>query len=365
LGPNAAERSGCGGGLWRVGGALHPCLLAERRAYSSVGATTDTIDVSALPDGLYRIRATADNGAGDSSTSPYYYFLQGETGAPPVVTGVTLNGDAGTSVSSIEPSGVGVQTIEIAFSEAMNFTSGDVTVQEVTFPGGTETVGDALTPTSITGSGTTTMTIAFDIASVLDTWVKVTLDGGTTITDLAGIALDGEAASDGSGRGYIYDGATDLPTGDGTAGGDAVFYVGSLQGDLHGGSFSDAEPNGVLTFLDVLAFNEAYETGNLDADFHGGSFGDTTPDGALTFLDVLAFNDIYQAAASLDVLPMSLSSAALLLPDESRITTSVLDDPLDTETMLTQESLEVPVQRGRPGKGIEINRGARRRGRGR
>ena len=280
-------------------------------SHAALGPTTDTVDVSGFGDGLYRIRATAFNGAGDASTSSYRYFLQGETGAPPVVTGVVLNGDAGRTVSSIEPGGIGVQTIEVTFSEAVNFTTGDVTVQKVTFPGGAQTLGDVLAPTSLTGSGTDTMTITFDSTSVVDTWVKVTLDGGATVTDLAGIALDGETASGGSGRGYIYDGSTDLPTGDGTAGGDAVFYVGSLRGDLYGGDLFEPDPNGELTDLDVAGFIAAYQGGNLDADFYGGDLFEPVPDGSLDDLDVAGFIAVYQAGASLDDLPASLSGEAV------------------------------------------------------
>jgi len=285
-------------------------------SYASLGPTTDTVDVSGFGDGLYRIRTTAVNGAGDSSTSSYRYFLQGETGAPPTVTGIVLNGDR--SVSDIEPSGTGVQIVQIAFSEAVNFTSGDVTLQKVTFPDGTELVGDTLTPASITGSGTPTMTITFDSTSVVDTWVKVTLDGGATITDLAGIALDGETASGGSGRGYIYDAATDLPTGDGAAGGDAVFYVGSLCGDLYGGDLFEPDPNGELTDLDVAGFIAAYQGANLDGDFYGGDLFDPIPDGNLDDLDVAGFIAAYQGGAWLDPLPTSPSGAALgaaMIPD--------------------------------------------------
>ena len=253
---------------------------------------------------------TVDDNRGGGDTATVTITVHGPDGTPPVVVGVALNGDAGKSVSSIEPSGIGVQTVEITFSEAATFTSGDVTLQKITFPGGTETLGDVLTPTSIVGSGTDTMTITFDSAAVVDTWVKVTLDGSATIEDLAGNALDGEAASGGSGRGYIYDGSTDLPTGDGAAGGDAVFYVGSLRGDLYGGDLFDPDPNGELTDLDVAGFIAAYQGGNLDADFYGGDLFDPIPDGALDDLDVAGFIAAYQAGASLDALPASLSGAA-------------------------------------------------------
>ena len=296
----------------------------------------------------------SDPKSGDPDDYPYGHGPQGDvvriynfvrlvrdadvaaTDDPPVVTAVVLNGDSGRTVSAIEPSGVGVQTIEITFSEAVAFTSGDVTLQKVTFPGGTETAGDTLTPTSIVGSGTDTMTITFDSASVVDTWVKVTLDGSAMIEDLAGNALDGEAASGGSGRGYVYEASTDLPTGDGTAGGDAVFYVGSLRGDLYGGDLFEPDPNGELTDLDVAGFIAAYQGGNLDADFYGGDLFEPIPDGVLDDLDVAGFIAVYQAGASLGALPTSLSGAAVV----SSASLSVLTESLADAAVALQEPEE-------------------------
>jgi len=311
-----------------------------------------------VTDGYY----LAISPQGDATRSyNYVRLVRDAEDDPPVVTAVVLNGDR--TVSDIEPSGTGVQTIEVTFSEAVTFASGDVSVQEVTFPGGSEDLGDVLTPMSVTGSGTDTMAITFDSASVVDTWVKVTLDGGATITDLAGNALDGETASGGSGRGYIYDALTDLPTGDGTAGGDAVFYVGSLRGDLYGGDLFEPDPNGALTDLDVAGFIAAYQGGNLDADFYGGDLFEPTPDGNLDDLDVAGFIAVYQAGASLDGLPASLSGAAVagaaslsvstespaeeavLLQTSDEKTTSSADDSEITEVATDVPSPEAPVKR--------------------
>ena len=279
--------------------------------------------------------------------------------SPPRVTDVELNGDADRTVSSIEPSGIGVQTIAVTFNEAVNFDAGDVTLQKVTFPGGTETLGDVLTPTSIVGSGTATMTITFDSTSVVDTWVKVTLDGTGTITDLAGTALDGEAPSGGSGRGYIYD-ATDLPTGDGTAGGDAVFYVASLRGDLYGGDLFEPDPNGELTDLDVAGFIAAYQGANLDADFYGGDLFEPVPDGNLDDLDVAGFIAVYQAGASLDALPTSLSGAAVTssasVSVEAPLLVATSDEGIASGAEPT-ESAEAPARASRAGRHVRRGRG--------
>jgi len=274
---------------------------------------------------------------------------------PPTVTAVTLNGDR--TVSDIEPSGIGVQTIEITFSEDVTFTAADVTLQKVTFPGGAEMVGDTLTPTSVAGSGTDTMTITFDSASVVDTWVKVTLNGNA-IEDAVGNKLDGEPASGGSGRGYIYD-ASDMPTGDGTAGGDGVFYVGSLRGDLYGADLFEPDPDGTLTDLDVAGFIAAYQSFNLDADFYGSDLFDPTPDGNLDDLDVAGFIAVYQAGASLDDLPASMSGAAAATQSaavqSASLKSASLEEPeaqvqaaaAEEETSTVEETEAKPKRRSR------------------
>ncbi|MBM4017445.1 MAG: hypothetical protein FJ288_03810, partial [Planctomycetes bacterium] len=139
----------------------------------------------------------------------------------PRATAVRLNGPAGRGASGIEPSGIGVRTVEISFSEAVTFDPADVLVQAVTFPGGVEQVGHAIA-VSIGGSGTATMTITLPDGAAMDTWVKVTISGAGTLLDLTGHRFDGEARPGGGDRGYVYSDLTDLPTGDGSAGGNMV-----------------------------------------------------------------------------------------------------------------------------------------------
>jgi hypothetical protein len=264
----------------------------------------------ALLDGVYDVQATAIDNAGntgkDSTTDELTIDM-----IPPVIMAVKLNGKDGQTVSSIEPSGIGIQIIEITFSEPVAFAGGAVQLHAVTFPGGVETVGSALTPTSVTGTGTNKITITFDSASVVDTWVKVELNSAG-ITDLAGDALDGEAKLTGNGRGYIFDAAADLPTGDGTAGGDASFYVGSLRGDFRGVGFIGSPPaDGQLTPEDVDAFLAAYQANDLDADFRGQGFiGAPPPDGQITPEDFDAFLAVYQAGKSLDALPLTVGGSS-------------------------------------------------------
>jgi len=164
---------------------------------------------------------------------------------PPAVIGVSVNGREDQSAGSIDPGAAGIRTIEVVFDEPMSFDPSDVTVQTVTFPGGLEKVGTLLIPTAVTGAHTDTMTISFAEGAAEATWVKVTLNG-STITDLDAYALDGDSPTEGSGLWYLLDAATDLPSGDGVPGGDAIFYVGSLLGDIDGNGKVDGADRNVL-----------------------------------------------------------------------------------------------------------------------
>jgi hypothetical protein len=235
--------------------------------------------------------------AGNEEDPPHAFSIP----AAPSVVGVALNpGPARTQrgVGGIDPSGIGVRTIAVTFSEAMTFTAAAVTLEKVTFDGNTVVPGDLLAP-SVTGSGTTTMTLSLASTSVGDTWVEVKLKGdGSLASQAYGIRLDGESKPGGSGRGYIFSPA-DLPTGDGAPGGDAVFFVGSLRGD-----FSN---DGYVTTADKARFMAAWNARNLDADFRGVGFGVRPPDGRITLGDIDGFTSVYLAAVAagrhLDPLP--------------------------------------------------------------
>jgi hypothetical protein len=231
----------------------------------------------------------------------------------PQVVGVVLNGSAERSVSAIDPSGRGVAAIEVVFSKDVTFTPDAVEILAVTLDGGVETVVQILTPTAVTGSGTDRMTIVFHEASIVNTWVKVRLIADEVALADAATALDGEAPTDGSGRGYLYSALADLPTGDGLPGGDAVFYVGSLRGDLWGANAAAAEPDGEITRWDVAGFTAAFQTGDLRADLWGVG-GTSAPDGEITRWDVAAFTEAYQAALAsglhLGLLPAGMPAAA-------------------------------------------------------
>jgi len=214
------------------------------------------------------------------------------------VTGVMLNGRAGRSASAIEPSGLGVQSLRVTFSRTATFGPEAVLVQTVAFTGNAETVTGTLMPASLAGSGTSVMTLALAPGSVVDTWVKVTLRGDGTVHGASGQALDGESKG-GSGRSYVYDASLDLPTGNGSPGGDAVFYVGSLRGDFSG--------DGLVRDEDFEGFFGAWEAGRPEADFCGVGFGESQPDGQVRPSDIDGFLSAYNSAVAegrhLDSLP--------------------------------------------------------------
>ncbi|MCX5676783.1 MAG: DUF4347 domain-containing protein [Planctomycetota bacterium] len=254
-----------------------------------------------------------DGDNGDGVENPFNLTITGEV-LPwgPTITAVRLNGNSGRGVSAVEPSGAGVQTIEISFDKIVTWGSGAAVLLRVSFSGGTEQVGPTLSPLSITGTDTNKMTITFASGSVVNTWVKVTLSSAG-IADLSGNALDGEVRAGGSGRGYLYNAAVDLPTGDGLPGGDAVFYVGSLRGDFSGDL--------AITAADKDGFAAAWRSGSLDADFRGVGFGPRPPDGRITLADINGFTSVYQAGIALgrhlEPLPMSgggLASEVTPLP---------------------------------------------------
>jgi hypothetical protein len=231
------------------------------------------------------------------------------TEPPPRLSEVALNPSplrTKRSLSDIEPSGIGVQTIQMTFSKPVTFSPESVLAQKVVFEGGIGKVTDKLTPLSLAGSGTNIMTLTFDKALVTDTWVKVTLKGDGSLHGASGQAMDGEPPSGGSGCGYLFDALLDLPTGDGVPGGDAVFYVGSLRGDFNG--------DGLVTEEDMDAFVAKCQAGDLDADFRGVGFSADEPDGRISAADFDGFMSVYQTAMAedrhLDPLPLGSLPAA-------------------------------------------------------
>ena len=242
----------------------------------------ETVRLALYPDTKYAI------GASDATVT----ILDG---TPPAVTGIELNGRADRSASAIDPGGSGIETIKVTFSQPVTFAAADVVLQTVAFNGNFERVTGALTPLAVVGSGAAAMIVTLPKASVADAWVKVTLKASGALVNLRSVGLDGESKG-GSGRSYVYN-SSDLPTGDGAAGGDAVFYVGSLRGDFEstGGA---AVPDGRITQEDVDGFLARFAAQDKDADFRGAGFNAALPDGRVTAADLDGFLAVYAAAAA-------------------------------------------------------------------
>ncbi|MCX5677213.1 MAG: hypothetical protein NTX87_19685, partial [Planctomycetota bacterium] len=255
-----------------------------------------TIGLELRDAGLDGVMDTADDGIYTGAFSVTVDPL-------PAVTGVTLNGSAGRGLSGIDPSGIGVRTVTVNFSEEMTFTSAAATTWKVAFDGNTVVSGDEVPLTSVTGSGTSTMVLSFAGTWVVDTWVQVKIKGdGSLVSQRDGARPDGTPNPAGSGCGYIYSPA-DFPTGLAAPGSDAVFYVGSLRGDFGG--------DGAVGPDDRQGFRDAWLAKSLDADFRGVGFGVRPPDGRITNTDIDGFNAVYQAAVAagrhLDALPVPLA----------------------------------------------------------
>jgi len=159
------------------------------------------------------------------------------------------------SVSDIEPSGIGVRNISIFFNKNISFEEKDIIIEKVNFTEGIEYRTRIYPGLIAYSSYTKEMIIQFETSEIMNTWVKVTLK--ENITDDEGNMLDGDAF--GSGKNYIFN-QSDLPTGDGTEGGDAVFYVGSLKGDMRGVGFTGFKPDGKINVWDINGFTSAYST---------------------------------------------------------------------------------------------------------
>ncbi len=219
----------------------------------------------------------------------------------PAVTGVVLNPHPDRrvrGVGEIDPSGLGVKTVRVTFSEDVLFVPADVMAEKVEFDAlGNETGAVAVVPASVVAGDTAAeMVITFADAwqTMVDTWVRIALLD--TITDSHGHGLDGEPAADSSGLHYICDAALDLPSGNGFQGGEAIFYVGSLRADARGFGPIAEEPNGTVDSWDITGFTQKYLTGDLDVDFRGFGPVAEEPNGAVDSWDINGFTSRYTAA---------------------------------------------------------------------
>ena len=283
--------------------------------------------------------SAADPTPGDADINP-----------PPYVVSIILNPDplrTVRTVSDIEPSGIGVDTVRVTFNEAVTFTAANVVAEKVFVDeSGDVSVTETLSP-AVGGSGTTEMTIHFPSAwqNVIDTWVRIRLTGG--VIDADGHALDGEPRLDSSNLGYIYTASADLPTGDGTAGGDAVFYVGSLRADMRGFGPFQPNPNGIVDQWDLNGFTSKYTQGDLDADFRGFGPFQPAPDGNVDQWDLNGFTSAYTSALTQGKRLWALPTAPEeMAPAEALSAPLAVGDPVAVfapETSLLAADVAVPA----------------------
>jgi hypothetical protein len=201
------------------------------------------------------------------------------------------------SFSFIEPGAGGLKTIDIFFNKDITYNPEDIVLEEVTFNGNAEVLGDIITPQDVHGFGFNFMRILLPAGAVQGSWLKVTLKGSGTFRAFENLKLrlDGEPLAGGTGHTYAYSPA-DLPTGNGSEGGDTVFYVGSLRGDfgsVGGGPTGD----GQFTPEDIDSFLARMQAGDQAADFRGVGFADNNPDGQITPADFDGFMTLYQQTA--------------------------------------------------------------------
>ncbi|KPK49452.1 MAG: hypothetical protein AMK72_04550 [Planctomycetes bacterium SM23_25] len=182
-----------------------PYIPTEKISYND--ADPWPLDADGLGPALSRI--VAGDYGNDSANWAVSIATGGTPGAandgtPPVVTAVALNPDPGRTargVSQIDPSGLGVETVVVTFSEDVTFVLADVTAEKITFDALGNEIGNTLVvPAGVEGSGTSQMTITFADSwqQMVDTWVRITLSD--TITDSAGQHLDGEPRRQPAGR---------------------------------------------------------------------------------------------------------------------------------------------------------------------
>ena len=146
---------------------------------SALANATDFIDGTFDPAFAYRYRVIAFNAAGDSTSNVVI------AGLPPFVTSYSLVADTGLS-STDQITNDTTPALTFVFNKVVLGTNAAVTV---TRPGGA-----TVTPNSIVGWGTNTLTIAFTATALTNQGqYTVRLDGTTpsAITEGAGIPLNG------------------------------------------------------------------------------------------------------------------------------------------------------------------------------
>jgi len=256
---------------------------------------------------------------------------------PPKIIEIEVDGVDYSGPSYIDNSMDGISSLAIIFSEDVAFTAADITIETVSFPGGVETIGSTILPTSVTNVGGNRMSVTLDGSLAADTWLKIGLNGTTIVASgPSGLALDGDAPAGGSGRDYLYS-FDDLPSGDGAAGGDATFFVGNKAADL--------DHDGDVDISDILTAFENYTGPQPDppAEPYTKTFdeGDVQGDGDVDTSDILVLNSEFTGpepgvGGALDTLPALLGSPLHGVPSNSTVSPAglALTDKSELQTFV-------------------------------
>ncbi|MFO8011835.1 MAG: GC-type dockerin domain-anchored protein [Phycisphaerae bacterium] len=319
---------------------LEPRLLLD--AAPLVGDAGETDLTGPLGPG---VDVPVQTQAADGVTGFTLINADADTAIGPLLDGDTLNLSAYSTSLSVRADTEGpVSRVSFTYDGSFVRTENVVPYALGGDSGGDEVVDGTFAAADLTVDGDGTDTLTLQIAGAwdkaVDTWVKVTLSyGAGHLADLDGHVLDGEPAADSSGLGYLYEAADDLPSGDGTAGGQAVFYVGSLRADMRGSDLFNTAPDGQVNSWDINGFLQRYQGGDLDADLRGTGLFASAPDGVVNSWGINGFLPYYQAAMTngthLDPLPTAGGLSAgdptpLALPGAGGLTENADDDAADT-----------------------------------
>jgi hypothetical protein len=172
-----------------------------------------------------------------------------QTGPPPRVVSIYQdNGAVRGGASNVNPDGPasieartkGITRCSIQFSENVNIGPEDVEIRDVN-----DTRNEAGPSTFTYDPSTFTLTMTWPDGTFVDRWVRIhVLDCVTSAT--SGAPLDGEIfrTSGDPSSGLALDGS--LPSGDGVAGGSAMFVLGSLIADVTGNRVVNVTDRGIV-----------------------------------------------------------------------------------------------------------------------
>jgi hypothetical protein len=269
------------------------------------------------------------NGGAQSNTVNLQVNVTPADSTPPAVAEVLVSGSAWTDgfLNFLQAGGLGaggflvpggaaqlsalpwanLNRITIRFSDDVNVQVGDLRVRGVTFPnygfgGFTYTPATRTAVWALTTLGAEKLLLDLNATDV-----------NTRVTNLAGLALDGE----------WNNGADSYPSGNGTAGGDFEFRVNVLAGDADGSGTVDVADLGTL----ATNFNQT-NRGPRHGDFDGDAAVNVTDLGTLATnfnRSLPAGNPALAAPASRGRPPTARATAPLLDTGPRRRPAEALD----------------------------------------